>query len=384
MDRDRTRVLGLLVVYLVLVVVSLFVLDWFVAAMPFGKLTVDLRSAQVCSGDGICDSFSISQMRGSGFYAPLAGLTFFGTILFSLLVGYQAITRIATGFASESLSKLGYLGGMLLFGTAGAAAFLFGPESSSIEQAMLGIEVQRTSAPFLMLLAHMLGIAVMYYAVTQHSGDDVGQYKPVAPIGERKTTGQIPPITAAPKKHESSPPAAALEKHPSQPPASALKKHESSPPASAVRDRKTTPPGSGPVSTVPEHLRKKLKFVALTAELTRAGINARREDGTTNLVMWRDVVGFVVRRMPAEHDGLVFLDVVSTPGSTVRLLPWTRLTGETIEGEGDAWHRALLKAMMTHCPAASLDPATKRFHGGEPAAQLPDVTKLAAHDGKLA
>lgn len=383
MDRDRTRVLGLLVVYLALVVVSLFVLDWFVAAMPFGRLTVDLRSAEMCSADSGCASFALSEMRGSGFYAPLGGLTFFGTILFSLLVAYQAVTRIATGFANESLSKLGYVAGMTMFGTAGAAAFLFGPEATSVEKTMLGIEVHRTSAPFLLLLGLMIGIAVMYYAVTQHTADDVGQYKPVAPVGERKITGQTPPLAAA-KKHESSPPAAALKKHDSSPPAAALAKSDSSPPADALRERKSTPPGSGPVSSIPEHLRKKLKFVAVTATFTRAGIDARREDGTTKLVMWRDVVGLVVRRMPAEHDGLVFLDVVSTPGSTLRLLPWSRLTGETFEGEGDAWHRAVLSAMMAHCPAASLDPATKRFHGGEPAAQLPDVTKLAAHDGKLA
>jgi hypothetical protein len=371
MDRDRTRVLGLLVIYLVLVVVSLFVLDWFVASMPFGKLTIDLRSAELCGADRGCASFALSELRGSGFYAPLGGLTFFGTILFSLLVGYQAITRIATGVANESLSKLGYLAGMTMFGTAGAAAFLFRPEATSVEQTMLGIEVHRTSAPFLMLLGLMIGIAVMYYAVTQHTADDVGQYKPVAPIGERKVTGQVPPITVA-------------EKHQSQPPQVALEKSDSSPPADAVRERKTTPPGSGPVSMIPEHLRKKLKFVAVTATLTRAGIDARREDGTSKLVMWRDVVGLVVRRMPAEYDGLLFLDVVSTAGSTLRLVQWTRLTGETFEGEGDAWHRAVLKSMMAHSPAASLDPATKRFHGGEPAAQLPDVTKLAAHDGKLA
>lgn len=360
MDRDRSRVLGLFVVYLVLVVVSLFVLDWFVASMPFGTLTMDLRSAQVCNAETGCVSFSLGEMRGTGFYGALGGLTFFGTILFSLLVGYQAITRIATGFANESLSKVGYVAGLLMFGSAGAAAFLFGPEASTVEQAMLGTEVHRTSAPFLMLLGLMLGIAVMYYAVTQHAADEVGTYKPIAPIGERKSTSQMPPIVAA------------VEKHPSAPPAAVL------------RGRKPTPPGSDPISTLPDHLRKKLKFVALTAELTRAGIDARREDGTTKLVMWRDVVGLVVRRTPADHDAVIFLDVVSTAGSTLRLLQWTRVTGELIEGEGDTWHRILLKTLVGRCPTASLDPATKRFHGGEPAAQLPDVTKLAAHDSKLA
>jgi hypothetical protein len=100
--------------------------------------------------------------------------------------------------------------------------------------------------------------------------------------------------------------------------------------------------------------------------------------------MWRDVVGLVARRMPAEHDSITFLDIVSTAGSTLRILPWTRLTGETVDGEGDAWSRALLAKLSAHCPSAGLDPATQRFQRGEPAAQLPDTDKLAAHDAKLA
>jgi len=63
---------------------------------------------------------------------------------------------------------------------------------------------------------------------------------------------------------------------------------------------------------VPEHLRKRLSYVALTAELTGGGIDARREDGTSRLVLWRDVVGVVVRRMPPVFDNALFVDIVST------------------------------------------------------------------------
>src|SRR3954466_9281957 len=100
MDRDRSRVLGLFVVYLALVVVGLFALDWFVAVTPFGKLTIDLRSAQICPDDGAAGArISLGDMRG--FYPSLGGVAFFGTLLFSLLVGYQAITRITSGVANE-------------------------------------------------------------------------------------------------------------------------------------------------------------------------------------------------------------------------------------------------------------------------------------------
>lgn len=341
MDRDRSRVLALFIAYLVLVAVALFVMSWFVASMPIGTMSIDLRSVHICPDSGHCDTFALSEMRDIGFYAPLGGLTFFGTLLFTLLVGYQAIKRIVSSSASESLSKLGYAAGLVLFATAFAAAFLFGPRASELER-----EITRTAAPFLLLIALLLGIIVLYYTVTQRDPESAGEYKP-------------------------------LETSESRPPALMLQRTKSMPPASALQSETTT-------SVLPEHLRKKLQFVTLSAELTRAGMDARHEDGSSKLVMWRDVVGFVARRMPPVHDSLTFLDIVSVAGSTLRVLPWTRITGETIEGEGDAWTRALLAAMIARCPEASLDPATKKFQAGEPAAQLKDTTKLAAHDDKLA
>src|SRR5262249_21478741 len=93
---------------------------------------------------------------------------------------------------------------------------------------------------------------------------------------------------------------------------------------------------SGPLPPIPEHLRNRLRYVALTAEVTGGGIDARREDGLSRLVLWRDVVGVVARRMPPAYDGAAFVDIVSTVGSTLRIVPWTRLTGVLIDVEGDA------------------------------------------------
>lgn len=361
MDRDRSRVLALLVVYLSLVVAALFVLDWFVASTPFGQMAIDLRSATVCAENVPCASFSLSEMRGTGFYAPLGGITFWGTLMFALLVAYQAITRIVSGVANDSLTKLGYVSGMVLFGTAGAAGFLFGPEAASGTDQLISLDVTRSSAPFLLMLGLLVGIAVLYYAVTQQVADEVGEYKPI--------TGVVPLKLTAP------PVAVAI----TAPPITERPIRKSDPIPAIVTENVST----GPIQTIPEHLRKKLKFATLTAEITRAGIDARREDGSVRLVMWRDVVGLVARRMPPDYDGATFIDVVSNAGATLRMLPWTRLTGEPIEAFGETWGRALLAAMVAKCPDASLDPATKRFVAGEPAAQLPDLAKLAAHDQKL-
>ncbi len=136
----------------------------------------------------------------------------------------------------------------------------------------------------------------------------------------------------------------------------------------------------------PEHLKKALHYVVVYAELSTAGVDARREDGTTALVIWRDIVGVVARRLPPELDGVSFVDIVSRPGATLRVLPWTRLEGETIYGDGDERLRGLLAIITSHASREiKLDPATQRFaQTTEPPAQLPDASTLATHDAKLA
>jgi len=135
---------------------------------------------------------------------------------------------------------------------------------------------------------------------------------------------------------------------------------------------------------MPEHLRKKVSYTALSAEITRAGIDARREDGALLLVMWRDVVGVVARRLPPEHDGVTFIDIVSIAGATLRILPWTRITGDLVHGTGDERARSLVIFVEASCPTVKLDARTQAFSEKGEAAQLPDLAKLAAHDARLA
>jgi hypothetical protein len=140
---------------------------------------------------------------------------------------------------------------------------------------------------------------------------------------------------------------------------------------------------SEPLPVTPAHLRNRISYVALTAELTSGGVDARREDGSSRLVLWRDVVGVVARRMPDDYDGMTFVDIISTAGSTLRIVPWTRLTGAPIE-DGDARPRGIVERVVAMCPAARLDPATRTFLETGEAAQLPDLDTLQAHDAHLA
>jgi hypothetical protein len=91
-----------------------------------------------------------------------------------------------------------------------------------------------------------------------------------------------------------------------------------------------------------------------------------------------------VRRLPDELEATTFMDIVSVKGSTLRILPWTRLTGISVAGTGDDRVRSLAGYVATMCTEAQFDPATKAFlEKPEPAAQLKDLAKLAAHDERL-
>jgi len=136
----------------------------------------------------------------------------------------------------------------------------------------------------------------------------------------------------------------------------------------------------------PSGLANKLRYATLTVTVSHVGIEARREDGFTRTVMWPDVVGIVARRLPPDepYHGATFIDIVSSAGATLRILPWTRLAGDRIEGEGIERARAFVQLAAARCPGAKLDAATRTFLGSHgPAAQLPDESTLAAHDQRL-
>jgi hypothetical protein len=81
---------------------------------------------------------------------------------------------------------------------------------------------------------------------------------------------------------------------------------------------------------------------------------------------------------------VTFVDVVSTAGATLRVMPWTRLAGERIDGEGVERARAFVQLAAARCPSAKLDAATRTFLGSHgQAAQLPDEQTLSAHDRRL-
>jgi hypothetical protein len=204
---------------------------------------------------------------------------------------------------------------------------------------------------------------------------------------------QPPPLTVEPAKRGTPGTGVVIRaKPPTAPPL--LEGPRRGTPGSGVPAARTKTPGSvaqiGPLPepevVPPSALANKLRYATLTATISHVGIDARREDGFTRTVMWPDVVGIVARRLPPEepYEGATFIDIVSTAGATLRILSWTRLAGDRIEGEGTERARAFVQLAAARYPGAKLDAATRTFLGSHgQAAQLPDEPTLAAHDKRL-
>ena len=355
MGADRLRVLVLALVSVSLIIASTLVLDWFEIRVPmpgFDKLAIDLRSVHACRADGVCGSAPMSMLKG--LYPTLSTVTLWSSIALAVLVLFQAGTRVLAEGASHGLSKLGYMFGSAVFLCGFATAYFFGPDVGSAEVAQFGISihVERSWAPVLLLLGDVVGLFTLHAAISYDTG-----------------TERIVPVTLA---------EARVVPSKSQPPAPE-RMSSKLPKLEQPYDRP-----SAPITPSPDQLRNKLKFATLAAELTRGGVDARREDGSAVLVMWRDVVGVVARRLPATYDSATFIDLVSSAGSTLRILPWTRLTGDPLGGDGEVRGRAFVELVMSRCPDAKLDPATRAFiETKREAAQLPDVATLAVHDERL-
>ena len=363
MNRDGIRVLVPAIASIACVIAATLMMDWFVVSMSgfpeIDKITIDLREARACSTLGPCVVLPMSMIKG-GVYPTLAAITFFGSLGFGLLVLYQAGSRLLGGFSNESLTRGGHAVGSLMIVATFGAGYLFAPDIAPGELKTFGIDVDRTWGPSMLMLGLLLGHIALFYARGATSVDDAAYDKldpkvPVARALPPATSAEIPTL------------------RPTRAPAT--------PPIAVARTK-------SPTIVVPLALRKKVKFAIASAEVTIAGIDARREAGDTMLVMWRDVVGLVARRLPPELEGHSFVDIVSTAGMTLRILPWTKLTGDPIEADGDgpdARARAFVQMLRPRCREAKLDRATQLFldHTDEQPAQL-NMDLLSKHDQALA
>lgn len=359
------RVLLCAIAAIALITAGALAMDWYRVVVPNGKIAIDLRNLSVCHQHA-CVSASISPMPG--MFPTLASLTLWASLALAALVVLQAGTRVLTGAANESFSRLGYMLALIAISLAVVTAYVFGPEDQSgmtDAVARASMVLPRTWAPATLIAGLIAGFATFHLAIADE--EQAAAYQPVVVDPAQLTRPASQPIPVA---------TARLRRLTEPAPALAVGSSDGLPAVTRTK--------SGPLPPIPPHLRNRLAYTALTAEVTAGGIDARREDGSSRLVLWRDVVGVVARRLPSDYDGATFIDIVSTAGSTLRIVPWTRMTGELGLADGDARPRRVVEQVLAHCPDAQVDPATRAFLDSGEAAQLPDLATLSAHDARLA
>lgn len=435
MGSDRLRVLVLALASILLLVLSALVLDWFRMTGPW-KVAIDLREMRVCDIEGTCRAATV---RGN--YGTSGIITLWSSLIFACVVAYLGGSRALGATLDERFVRAGYTLGCGVFVIAGLTGWFFFDEQSANIAGIIEISFERTLAPSLMLLGCLLGIAALYYAANPpiaeaayvpvvveggkrpgdpDSGLRVRIHPETGPIAKPRTTtpdrsritGQVEPIaksrTTTPDRErdrererdragDRERERGRITTPPGEPP---LKSRTTTPDRARIttppneQKRLTPPPGElalprrkTPTSQpmpFPEGMRGKLAYAIAAAEITSGGVDARREAGEIVLVLWRDVVGVVARRLPPFYDSTTFIDLVSTAGSTLRVLPWTRLTGQPLEGGDEERGRSLIRLVSERCPNAKIDAATRSFLDGSEAAQLPDAATLKAHDERLA
>ena len=378
-SRDGLRVLVLALASLVAIAAATVFCAWFtvdINGADISRISLDLREVRACTAGGDCASVPMSMIEGS-IYPTLATLTFWTAVVFALIVLYQGGTRVLGGTPNESLIKAGHGIGSLTVATTVAAGYVFGPNLDPAQALSVGFDFDRGWGPLAMLAGLVFGQLALYY--TRERTLDDPPLIPIKPIAPRAPTR--PGVSTTP------PPVSTRVPLPIDTPPSGLptvrSKDPSKPPAVARTTTPTTPP---PMRALADQFKGKIQFAVVTGDITVAGMDARREDGSGVLVMWRDVVGLVVRRLPPELDGHPFVDVVSTAGMTLRVLPWSKMTGEHLSGDNEGRARSFLKIVKPRCTEAKLDRATQAFLDDptKKPAQLPSKDMLAKHDQALA
>jgi len=236
-----------------------------------------------------------------------------------------------------------------------------------------------------------------------------------------KSTAERAPKSTAERAPKSTPESGAMstaERAPKSTPASgAISTAERAPTSTAERAPKSTP-ASGAISTaeraptstpvaatertamaahelasltvddITERLGgPTIKYAVTVATLTVVGIEAKRQDGVVKYIAWEAIQTVIARRLPSEapFDGATFVDIVSTRGATLRILPWTTLVGIPTQVVGEPRARTLVNLIAARCGDAHIDAATELFAQYDAQApQLPTLKFLAAHDERVA
>lgn len=157
-------VLGLLVLHVALVIASVFVMDWFVtssvsaqAGWPGHHDSIDLWAVSRCDESAACMSAPLDR-GGYEALLPTALATLWVTAAATTLILVRAGSFLAGRLRAPWAPFAGWVLTCALIGCAFVAAVAGG---SHVDH---GTNVYTTSAPFVLVLAQLIGMAAISYA----------------------------------------------------------------------------------------------------------------------------------------------------------------------------------------------------------------------------
>jgi hypothetical protein len=190
----RSRLIVLTVTYAALAVGSTLVLNWFEVTAPGGTVGIGLRTVEICQAGGPCLSISLSGIPGS--YPTLGPIVFWGSLVTAALVAGLATLRVLSGTPMTGMARAGTLASLGLLVLAGVAGFVLGPDDAPAEMRSMGLHLERTWGPLMLVVAHALGPVVVHLAGAPDDDAGATAYAsppPFAPL-ERALPRDVAPI----------------------------------------------------------------------------------------------------------------------------------------------------------------------------------------------
>jgi len=250
--RYQLRLLLLSVAAVVLIIVGAFFSDWFAIHVASQDVLIDLRHIRVCAPQ--CSSSSVDDLGGT--YPGAAALAFWTALPLFVVLATQAGSRLLSGYAYPTLTKVGTGLGTLAFFSAFAAGFLAPPDGTALAGFELTV-VERMSGPIFLVLGALAGLVTVRYAAIEL--DEPPEYRPVVipPPGDSKDGTTRLPVTPISTNKLPTPVAGGRELRSSTVPPDARAKSPTTPPDARAKSPTTPPDARAKSPTTPPDARVK-------------------------------------------------------------------------------------------------------------------------------
>jgi hypothetical protein len=335
-ERKRLSAYAVALAGLVLAVVF----HWWTLEVAGASAEIGLREARVCLG-GLCMTGPLPE---DGQFSSVAQITYYVILLDALAIAALMVLCVVSPSLVDRLAKpAGALSGAL--GLLIGLCFL--TIDAPIGQALTGIRVGLLGA----LSAVVAGGAAAL----------VDSEHPDGPPIETSVLAAARAATPAPREPVAPAPKAAGDFQ------RQIDAATRSGPGRGVASKTA---GSAPVDVG----RTALRFVVDRGRIDPGGLTVKTIDGAERTVAWSDFAVVVVRRLPPDppFSKLLLIDLATTSGPPIRLLPSSRIDWRQLPGGAAATARdnarSLIALIRSENSSVSVEPASQGFvdTGAEP------------------